>query len=152
MKLIENPDAIIDIEPIEVNDNDGTLKIPVTSFDEEQEFDEEDFQVDFEKKNQQLKKTNKRISFEYAMIDGVNDTAEHAKLLAKHAKTVSAHINLIPLNYVEERPFKPTKPENLKAFIKLLEQSGANVTVRRKLGGDVDASCGQLRRKIERRK
>lgn len=97
-------------------------------------------------------KTGRRISFEYAMIDGVNDSLEHARLLAKHAKTVSAHINLIPLNYVEERPFKPTKPENLKAFIKLLEQSGANVTVRRKLGGDVDASCGQLRRKIERRK
>lgn len=97
-------------------------------------------------------KTGRRISFEYAMIDGVNDSLEHAKLLAKHARTVSAHINLIPLNYVEERPFKPTKPENLKAFIKLLEQSGANVTVRRKLGGDVDASCGQLRRKIERKR
>ncbi len=96
--------------------------------------------------------TGRRISFEYAMIDGVNDTVEHAKLLAKHAKTVSAHINLIPLNYVEERPFKPSTPENLKAFIMILEQSGANVTVRRKLGGDVDASCGQLRRKIERRK
>ena len=86
------------------------------------------------------------------MIDGVNDSIDHAKLLAKHAKTVSAHINLIPLNYVEERPFKPSTAENLKAFIKILEQSGANVTVRRKLGGDVDASCGQLRRKIERRK
>ena len=97
-------------------------------------------------------KTGRRISFEYAMIAGVNDTPEHARLLAKHAKTVSAHINLIPLNYVEERPFKPSTPENLKAFIKILEQSGANVTVRRKLGGDVDASCGQLRRKIERRK
>ncbi len=97
-------------------------------------------------------KTGRRISFEYAMIDGVNDTAEHAKLLAKHAKTVSAHINLIPLNYVEERPFKPSTQENLKAFIKILEQGGANVTVRRKLGGDVDASCGQLRRKMERRK
>ena len=97
-------------------------------------------------------KTGRRISFEYAMIDGVNDSIDHAKLLAKHAKTVSAHINLIPLNYVEERPFKPSTAENLKAFIKILEQSGANVTVRRKLGGDVDASCGQLRRKIERRK
>jgi len=97
-------------------------------------------------------KTGRRISFEYAMIDGVNDSLDHAKLLAKHAKTVGAHINLIPLNYVEERPFKPSTAENLKAFIKLLEQNGANVTVRRKLGGDVDASCGQLRRKIERRK
>ena len=65
-------------------------------------------------------KTGRRISFEYAMIDGVNDSIDHAKLLAKHAKTVSAHINLIPLNYVEERPFKPSTAENLKAFIKIL--------------------------------
>jgi len=96
-------------------------------------------------------KTGRRISFEYAMIDGVNDTAEHAKLLAKHAKTVSAHINLIPLNYVEERPFKPSTQENLKAFIKILEDEGVNVTVRRRLGGDVDASCGQLRRKMQKK-
>lgn len=97
-------------------------------------------------------KSGRRITFEYAMIDGVNDSLEHAKLLARHARTVSAHINLIPLNYVEERPFKPTKPENLKEFIKILEQNGVNVTIRRKLGGDVDASCGQLRRKMERKK
>ena len=86
------------------------------------------------------------------MIDGMNDSVEHATLLSKHARTVGAHINLIPLNYVEERPFKPTKPENLKAFVKILEQNGVNVTIRRKLGGDVDASCGQLRRKMERKK
>lgn len=95
-------------------------------------------------------KTGRRISFEYAMIDGVNDTAGHARLLAKHAKTVSAHVNLIPLNHVEERRFQPSTPEHLKAFIKILEDSGVNVTVRRKLGGDVDASCGQLRRKIQK--
>ena len=97
-------------------------------------------------------KSGRRITFEYAMIDGMNDSVEHATLLSKHARTVGAHINLIPLNYVEERPFKPTKPENLKAFVKILEQNGVNVTIRRKLGGDVDASCGQLRRKMERKK
>lgn len=95
-------------------------------------------------------RTGRRISFEYAMIDGVNDTAKHAKLLAKEAKSVSAHVNLIPLNHVDEREFKPSKPENLKSFVKILEDEGVNVTVRRRLGADVNASCGQLRRKFSR--
>lgn len=95
-------------------------------------------------------KTGRRISFEYAMIDGVNDTEQHAKLLAKRAKYVGAHVNLIPLNHVEERKFQPSTPGHMNAFIKLLETQGVNVTVRRKLGEDVDASCGQLRRKIQK--
>lgn len=93
--------------------------------------------------------TGRRISFEYAMIDGVNDTAYHAELLAKRAKSVCAHVNLIPLNHVEERRFSPSTQGHMKAFIKILEDEGVNVTVRRKLGGDVDASCGQLRRKMQ---
>ena len=96
-------------------------------------------------------KTGRRISFEYAMIDGVNDTEMHARLLAKRALSVCAHVNLIPLNYVEERTFKPSTPGHMKAFIKILEDAGVNVTVRRKLGGDVDASCGQLRRKMQKK-
>ena len=95
-------------------------------------------------------KTGRRISFEYAMIDGVNDTEYHARLLAKHARSVGAHVNLIPLNYVEERAFKPSTPGHMKAFIKVLESEGVNVTVRRRLGSDVDASCGQLRRKMQK--
>ena len=90
------------------------------------------------------------ISFEYAMIDGVNDSPEQARLLAGHARAVSAHVNLIPLNHVEERQFQPSTPEHLKRFIKILEDSGVNVTVRRRLGSDVDASCGQLRRKMQK--
>ena len=97
-------------------------------------------------------KTGRRISFEYAMIDGVNDTEYHARLLAKHARSVCAHVNLIPLNHVEEREFKPSTAGHMKAFIKILEDNGVNVTVRRKLGGDVDASCGQLRRKMQLKK
>ena len=93
------------------------------------------------------KRTGRRISFEYAMIDSVNDSPRDARLLAKCAAEVGAHVNLIPLNTVEERKFQPSKPENLKKFVKILEDSGVNVTVRRKLGSDVDASCGQLRRK-----
>ena len=95
-------------------------------------------------------RTGRRISFEYAMIDGVNDTEYHARLLALRALDVGAHVNLIPLNHVEEREFKPSTPGHMKAFIKILEDAGVNYTVRRKLGSDVDASCGQLRRKIQK--
>lgn len=96
--------------------------------------------------------TGRRISFEYAMIDGVNDTEYHARLLARRANSVGAHVNLIPLNHVEERQFAPSTPGHMKAFIRILEEAGVNVTVRRRLGSDVDASCGQLRRKIEKKK
>ena len=92
-------------------------------------------------------RTGRRISFEYAMIDGVNDSPAQAALLAKHAKRAHAHVNLIPLNHVDERSFEPTPPERLSAFRKVLEREGVNVTVRRRLGGDIDASCGQLRKK-----
>ncbi len=94
-----------------------------------------------------FKKTGRRISFEYAMIDGVNDSPEQAALLAKHAARVGAHVNLIPLNHVDESPLRPTPPERIAAFRKALEREGVNVTVRRRLGGDIDASCGQLRKK-----
>ena len=94
-------------------------------------------------------KTGRRISFEYAMIDGVNDSPAQARLLAKHARAVAAHVNLIPLNHVEERQFQPSTPEHMKNFIQILEDAGVNVTVRRRLGSDVDASCGQLRRKMQ---
>ncbi|MGI5977439.1 MAG: 23S rRNA (adenine(2503)-C(2))-methyltransferase RlmN [Candidatus Limivicinus sp.] len=96
-------------------------------------------------------KTGRRISFEYAMIDGVNDTEYHARLLAERANSVGAHVNLIPLNHVEEREFSPSTPGHMRAFIKILEDAGVNVTVRRKLGSDVDASCGQLRRKFNKK-
>lgn len=89
--------------------------------------------------------TGRRISYEYAMIDGVNDADWQADLLAKRLKGAPAHVNLIPLNEVEESPLKPSK--RVAAFQKRLESHGVTVTVRRKLGGDIDASCGQLRRK-----
>lgn len=89
--------------------------------------------------------TGRRISYEYAMIDGVNDADWQADLLAKRLKGAPAHVNLIPLNEVEESPLKPSR--RVAAFQKRLEGHGVTVTVRRKLGGDIDASCGQLRRK-----
>ena len=93
------------------------------------------------------KKTGRRISFEYAMINGVNDTVESAQLLIKRLKGLSAHVNLIPLNHVEESPLKPSTKQNVARFQQLLEAAGIPATVRRSLGGDIDASCGQLRRK-----
>ena len=98
-------------------------------------------------------KTGRRISFEYAMIENVNDSDVHGKGLArlltggKNKGALFAHVNLIPLNPVRERQFNPSPPERVKAFKKVLEEAGINVTVRRRLGRDVDASCGQLRRK-----
>lgn len=90
-------------------------------------------------------KTGRRISYEYAMIDGVNDADWQADLLAKRLRGAPAHVNLIPLNEVEESPLKPSR--RVASFQKRLEGHGVTVTVRRKLGGDIDASCGQLRRK-----
>ena len=89
--------------------------------------------------------TGRRISYEYAMIDGVNDSDRQADLLASLLKGTPGHVNLIPLNDVAESPLKPSK--RVIAFQKRLESHGVTVTVRRKLGGDIDASCGQLRRK-----
>lgn len=89
--------------------------------------------------------TGRRISYEYAMIDGVNDADWQADLLVKHLKGMAGHINLIPLNEVAESPFHPSK--RIRQFQERLEKQGVTATVRRKLGGDIDASCGQLRRK-----
>ena len=92
-----------------------------------------------------FRKTGRRISFEYSMIDGVNDHDWQADLMAKKLKGMPGHVNLIPLNDVVESPFKPSK--RIAAFQKRLESHGITATVRRSLGGDIDASCGQLRRK-----
>ena len=94
--------------------------------------------------------TSRRISFEYAMIDGVNDSVEDAKELLRRLKGLPAHFNLIPLNHVEESPLKPSSRNAVARFQKTLEDGGITATVRRTLGGDIDASCGQLRRKYTR--
>jgi len=98
-----------------------------------------------------FKKTGRRISFEYALIDGVNDSPEQAKMLGERLRGTGAHVNLIRLNYVSERDLKPSTPEALKTFSKILSDHGVKVTVRRRLGSDIDAACGQLRRKKMRK-
>ena len=94
--------------------------------------------------------TGRRIHFEYAMIDGVNDSPENAKELLRRLKGLPAHVNMIPLNHVEESPLKPSSRSAVAAFQKILEDGGVTATVRRTLGGDIDASCGQLRRKYNK--
>lgn len=92
-----------------------------------------------------FQKTGRRISFEYAMIDGVNDQDWQADLIAKKVRGMPAHVNLIPLNDVRESPWKPSR--RIAVFQKRLEEHGITATVRRSLGGDIDAACGQLRKR-----
>ena len=96
--------------------------------------------------------TSRRIHFEYAMIDGVNDSEANAKELLRRLKGLPAHVNMIPLNHVEESPLKPSSKAAVAKFQKILEDGGVTATVRRTLGGDIDASCGQLRRKYNKEK
>ncbi len=96
--------------------------------------------------------TSRRIHFEYAMIDGVNDSEDNAKELLQRLKGLPAHVNMIPLNHVEESPLKPSSRTAVAKFQKILEAGGVTATVRRTLGGDIDASCGQLRRKYTKEK
>ena len=96
--------------------------------------------------------TSRRISFEYAMINGVNDRESDAQELLRRLKGLPAHFNLIPLNHVEESPLKPSTKAAVARFQQILEDGGIPTTVRRTLGGDIDASCGQLRRKYNREK
>ncbi len=95
-----------------------------------------------------IKITNRRISFEYSLISGVNDSEENAYELAKLLKGMLCHINLIPVNHVEERDFYKGDATSIKRFTNKLISLGMNATVRRELGSDISASCGQLRKKV----
>jgi len=90
--------------------------------------------------------TGRRISFEYALIDGVNDSDEHAQELARLLGNTLSHVNLIPANPVVENNFKRPDMKRVNAFKTKLESLGINTTIRRTLGADINASCGQLRR------
>ncbi len=92
--------------------------------------------------------TGRRISFEYSLIHGVNDSIENAKELASLIKPLHGHVNLIPVNKVEERDFHKGSAQDIRVFCDTLISLGINATVRRELGSDISASCGQLRKKI----
>lgn len=91
-------------------------------------------------------KTKRRITFEYALIHGVNDGDEHAWELVKKLRDMLCHVNLIPVNDVKERDYVKSTAERVKRFASILNENGVETTVRRKLGSDIDAACGQLRR------
>src|SRR5690606_36480620 len=92
-----------------------------------------------------LEATHRRLSFEWALIDGVNDTPRHAEELARYAKPLRAHVNLIPLNPTPGYEVMGTPPERVRGFADELTDLGINATIRRTRGTDIDAACGQLR-------
>ena len=97
-----------------------------------------------------FKTTGRRISFEYALIQGVNDTPRHAEKLADLLDGMICHVNLIPVNPVEERGYRRTAAQDIRRFVDTLTRLGVNATVRRELGSDISAACGQLRRQNEK--
>ena len=93
-----------------------------------------------------FEKTGRRVTFEYSLIEDVNDSTENAKELAALIKGRNAHVNLIPVNPVKERDYRRSNEARVSAFKKLLEKNGINATIRRGMGKNIDAACGQLRR------
>ncbi|MBX6352229.1 MAG: 23S rRNA (adenine(2503)-C(2))-methyltransferase RlmN [Thermoflavifilum sp.] len=91
------------------------------------------------------RKTGKRISFEYALVGGKNDRLEHARELAALLEGIPSHVNLIPVNYVPERGYERTPADQIQAFLRELKSLGVNATIRREMGHDIAAACGQLR-------
>ena len=89
--------------------------------------------------------TGRRVTYEYILLDKINDRPEHARRLTGLLRGKLCHVNLIPLNPVAELPYKPSPPECVKAFAAVLKEAGLNVTIRRRLGSDIAAACGQLR-------
>ncbi len=93
-----------------------------------------------------FERTGRRITFEYSLVGGVNDTREDARLLAALAGPLRCHVNLIPVNPIKEREYVQSEAGRIQAFKNMLEKNGINVTIRREMGRDIDGACGQLRR------
>ena len=94
-----------------------------------------------------FEQTGRRITFEYSLVAGVNDKPEHAKILTKRIKNLNCHVNLIPVNPIKERDYKQSNVDSIMEFKVMLERNHINATVRREMGRDIQAACGQLRRK-----
>ena len=97
-----------------------------------------------------FEKTGRRITFEYSLVGGVNDTDEDAKELCKLIRGMNCHVNLIPVNPIKERDYVQSNAKVVEAFKNKLEKGGINATVRREMGRDIDGACGQLRRKYKK--
>ena len=95
-----------------------------------------------------FKQTKRRITFEYSLVSGVNDTDEDAKELIQIARNLNCHVNLIPVNPIKERDYKRGTKENIMAFKNILEKNKIQCTIRREMGTDIDGACGQLRRRV----
>ncbi len=95
-----------------------------------------------------IARTNRRVTFEYALMNGINDSPALARALAGLLRGLLCHVNLIPLNPVAESPFQPSSPERATVFQTILQQSGVPATLRVRRGIDIDAGCGQLRRRV----
>jgi 23S rRNA (adenine2503-C2)-methyltransferase len=93
-----------------------------------------------------VNKTGRRITFEYSLIEGVNDSVEHAKELSDRLKGKLCHVNLIPVNPIPDKDYRKTGKQQIERFLSVLERVGIAATVRRELGSDIEAACGQLRR------
>ena len=93
-----------------------------------------------------MNKTGRRITYEYSLVSGVNDGKEDAKSLAKLLKNMNGHVNLIPVNEIKENELKRPSKKTIEAFEEILKAQGIEVTVRREMGTDINAACGQLRR------
>jgi 23S rRNA (adenine2503-C2)-methyltransferase len=94
-----------------------------------------------------FEKTGRRVTFEYSLVSGVNDTAEDAKELSSLIRNMNCHVNLIPVNPIKERDYKQPDITAIQSFKRRLEQNGITATVRREIGRDIDGACGQLRRR-----
>ena len=99
-----------------------------------------------------FEKTGRRVSYEYSLVRGVNDNKEEAKRLIELLKHMKGHINLIPVNPIEERDYKESSKKAIYEFKNELERNGLNVTIRREMGRDIDGACGQLRRHYKKEK
>ena len=95
-----------------------------------------------------FEQTGRRLTFEYSLVGGVNDTPEDARELCALVKPLNCHVNLIPVNPIRERDYVQSETKAIQAFKGKLERSGIQVTVRREMGRDIDGACGQLRRRV----
>ena len=94
-----------------------------------------------------FEQTGRRLTFEYSLVGGVNDTPEDARELCALVKPLNCHVNLIPVNPIKERDYVQSNKGVIEAFKNRLEKNGINVTIRREMGRDIDGACGQLRKK-----
>ena len=94
-------------------------------------------------------KTNRRVTFEYSLVANVNDRKEHAQMLSGLLSGVLCHVNLIPVNPIDERNYRQSTQQSIQNFKNLLEKNRINLTIRREMGRDIQAACGQLRKKYK---